>query len=128
AWRRQSQAEIRLNYLGQTDQPFQESSLFALAQEPDGPGRSLRGSRSHLLDINGIVAGGRLRLDWTYSEAIHRRATIENLAQSFMEALRSLITHCQSPAAGGYTPSDFQKAKATQKDLDQLLAQINRGS
>ena len=128
SWQHQSQAEIMFNYLGQTDQLFQESSLFALAQEPDGPGRSLRGSRSHLLDINGIVAGERLCLNWTYSEAIHQQATIENLAQSFMEALRSLITHCQSAEAGGYTPSDFQKAKATQKDLDQLLAQINRGS
>jgi non-ribosomal peptide synthase protein (TIGR01720 family) len=80
------------------------------------------------MDINGFVLGGQLQLEWTYSEQIHQRSTVEQLAQGFVEALRSLITHCQSPEAGDYTPSDFQKAKVNQKDLDRLFAQINRGS
>jgi len=42
---------------------------------------------------------------WMYSEAVHRRSTIEDLAQRFVEALRSIIG--QSPEAGGFTPSDF---------------------
>jgi non-ribosomal peptide synthase protein (TIGR01720 family) len=90
--------------------------------------RSPRGNRRYLLDINGFVLGGKLQLEWTYSEQIHQRTSIEQLAQGFVEALRSLIAHCQSPEAGGYTPSDFQKAKVNQKDLDRLFAQINRGS
>jgi len=40
---------------------------------------------------------------WMYSEAVHRRSTIEDLAQRFVEALRSIIAHCQSPEAGGFT-------------------------
>ncbi|MBD1806823.1 amino acid adenylation domain-containing protein [Microcoleus sp. FACHB-SPT15] len=95
-------AEIRFNYLGQSDQIFQDSSLFKPAQESSGTGRSLRGNRSYLLDINGIVAEGQLRLDWTYSKAIHRQATIERLAESFIEALRELINCCQSLEAKGY--------------------------
>jgi non-ribosomal peptide synthase protein (TIGR01720 family) len=122
------QAEVRFNYLGQFDQVLPESSLFKLVYPTPGASRSPQGNRRYLLDINGFVLGGQLQLEWTYSEQIHQRSTIERLAQGFVEALRSLITHCQSPEAGGYTPSDFQKAKVNQKDLDRLFAQINRGS
>ena len=122
------QAEVRFNYLGQFDQVLPESSLFKLVYPTPGTSRSLQGNRRYLLDINGFVLGGQLQLEWTYSEHIHQRSTIKQLAQGFVEALRSLIAHCQSPEAGGYTPSDFQKAKVNQKDLDRLFAQINRGS
>lgn len=90
------QAEIRFNYLGQSDQVFHKSSLFAPAPESSGVNRSLQGSRKYLLDINGIIAGGQLRLDWTYSETIHHRSTIESLAKNFVAALRQLIVHCKS--------------------------------
>jgi amino acid adenylation domain-containing protein/non-ribosomal peptide synthase protein (TIGR01720 family) len=122
------QAEVRFNYLGQFDQVLPESSLFKLVNQTTDTSRSPRGNRRYLIDINGFVLGGQLQLEWTYSEQIYQRTTIERLAQGFVEALRSLITHCQSPEAGGYTPSDFQKAKVNQKDLDRLFAQINRGS
>ncbi|HEY9653442.1 MAG TPA: condensation domain-containing protein, partial [Coleofasciculaceae cyanobacterium] len=122
------QAEVRFNYLGQFDQVLLESSLFKLVYPTPGASRSPRGNRRYLIDINGFVLGGQLQLEWTYSKQIHQRSTIERLAQEFVEALRSLITHCQSSEAGGYTPSDFQKAKVNQKDLDRLFAQINRGS
>ncbi|HBB30690.1 MAG TPA: non-ribosomal peptide synthetase [Cyanobacteria bacterium UBA8803] len=120
----ETKAQIRFNYLGQSDQVLSESSLFASAQESSGSGRSLQGSRVYLLDINGIVAGGQLRLDWTYSEAIHCRDTIENLAGRFIEALRSLIAHCQSKEAEGYTPSDFPQMQLSQHELDELLAEL----
>jgi len=35
-----------------------------------------------------------------------------------------LIAHCQSPSAGGYTPSDFSLAKLDQKKLDRILERI----
>ncbi|MGH7998033.1 MAG: amino acid adenylation domain-containing protein [Brasilonema sp.] len=98
-----AKAEIRFNYLGQSDQVFQDSSLFAPAQESIEPARSLQGSRSYLLDVNGIVAEGQLQLNWTYSSAIHRQATIERLAEGFMEALREIIAHCQSLRTAGYS-------------------------
>jgi non-ribosomal peptide synthase protein (TIGR01720 family) len=79
-----------------------------------------------LLEINGSTHRGRLRLDWTYSENLHRRATIERLAQGFVEALRQLIAHCQSPEAGGYTPSDFPLANVSQRQLDGLKAKFSK--
>ncbi len=91
----QPQAEIKFNYLGQFDQMITELSLFGLAQGSNEPSpRSLRGHRSHLLSITGIIAGNQLKLNWIYSKAIHRRVTVESLAQGFVEALRLLIIDC----------------------------------
>ena len=123
-WQQQPQAEVRFNYLGQTDQALQQSSLFAPAQESTEPGRSPQGPRPYLLDVGGIVAGGQLHINWTYSKTIHRQTTIEILAENYIQALRSLITHCQSPDAGGYTPSDFSEANLDQQELDQFLTKI----
>jgi non-ribosomal peptide synthase protein (TIGR01720 family) len=68
---------------------------------------------------------GQLQLNWTYSENVHRRATIEKLAQEFIKALQTLVAHCQSPEAGGYTPSDFPEADLSQVELDDLLAKLS---
>jgi amino acid adenylation domain-containing protein/non-ribosomal peptide synthase protein (TIGR01720 family) len=122
------QAEVIFNYLGQLDQVWSGSSLFLPAKESIGPAHSLKGSRRYLLEVNGFVVRSQFKLLWTYSKNVYKRATVKRLAQDFLQALRSLIAHCQSPEAGGYTPSDFQKARVNQKDLDQLLAQIKRGS
>ncbi|MEO0490436.1 MAG: condensation domain-containing protein, partial [Cyanobacteria bacterium J06659_2] len=123
-WPQHPKAEVRFNYLGQTDQVLQQSPLFGPASESRGPGRSPKGSRSYRLDINAVVVGGQLRVDWSYSAAIHQQTTIERVAERFINALRSLIAHCQSPEAGGYTPSDFSEANLNQQELDQFLAKI----
>lgn len=121
------QPQLKFNYLGQFDQVLPDSS-FQLADQTTGLNRSLQGKRSHLLEIDGMVTGGQLRLNWTYSQNIHHPATIKRLAESFIEALRLLIAHCQSQEAGGYTPSDFPEAELSQTELDKLLAKISQNS
>ena len=113
-------AEVSFNYLGQFDQTLDESSPFEPAPESSGHGHSLRGTRPHLLEINGSVSGGRLQLSWTYSENVHRETTIRGLAEDFIAALRTLIAHCTSDEAGGYTPSDFPLAGLSQQEVDHL--------
>ncbi|MHC4621566.1 MAG: hypothetical protein ACYTEQ_27810, partial [Planctomycetota bacterium] len=54
----------------------------------------------------------------------HRRETIEELAQSYLAALRALIAHCRSPEAGGYTPSDFADVDLSQEKLDSVLDEL----
>jgi amino acid adenylation domain-containing protein/non-ribosomal peptide synthase protein (TIGR01720 family) len=115
------QAEVSFNYFGQFDPTFSESSLFSWTPESSGLDCSPHGSRSHLLEVNGFIHRGQLELIWTYSENLHRQDTIEGLAQSFIEALRSLIAHCQLPEAGCYTPSDFPLAKLDRPQLDLFL-------
>jgi amino acid adenylation domain-containing protein/non-ribosomal peptide synthase protein (TIGR01720 family) len=118
-------AEITFNYFGQLDHFLSESSPFKPAQESLGQVFNLKGKRSHLLEVNAGVTEGRLCVRWVYSHNIHQRATIERLADSFTQSLRSLIAHCKSPEAGGYTPSDFTAARLSQRDLDKLLSRLS---
>lgn len=114
-------AEVVFNYLGQFDQTLSESSLLKLSQEPIGPQSSLENNRSYLLSFNSFVVGGQLQLNCTYSQAVHCQTTIEALAEGFVEGLRSLIDLCQSPDAGGFTPSDFPLVQLSQDELDKAL-------
>jgi non-ribosomal peptide synthase protein (TIGR01720 family) len=122
--RRLPQAEVSFNYLGQLDQVLSPDSMFQIAKESRGPERSRLGNRHHLLEVDAFVSGGQLKLYWTYSSSLHQRATIESLAQGFLTALRALIAHCQSPEAGGYTPSDFPLTQMSQDALDTTFTSI----
>ncbi|MCL5958373.1 MAG: amino acid adenylation domain-containing protein, partial [Chloroflexi bacterium] len=86
--------EVSINYLGQFDQPGDESLLFLVAGESAGPEQSPRATRDSLIDIVGIVASGGLDLLWTYSTARHRHSTIERLAGDYIAELRRLIDSC----------------------------------
>ncbi len=118
-------AEITFNYLGQFDQTLPQTAIFTPAQESPGSTSSPRGQRRYLLEVVGLVVGGQFRLNWTYSEALHRHATIALLAENFIAALRELINHCRSPEVGGYTPSDFPTVELSQTKLEKLLAEID---
>jgi non-ribosomal peptide synthase protein (TIGR01720 family) len=85
---------------------------------------SSRNLRSHLIDIKAYINDGQLHVEWIYSEAIHERKRIKDLADEFMSALRTLIAHCLSDDAGGFTPSDFPDAELSQEDLDDLMAEL----
>jgi non-ribosomal peptide synthase protein (TIGR01720 family) len=87
-----------------------------------------RNLRKYLLEFNAFTEGGELKLIITYSQEFHRQSEVEELARHYMKNLRALIAHCESPDAGGYTPSDFAKARVNQKDLDKLLSKIARSS
>ncbi|MCP4663055.1 MAG: amino acid adenylation domain-containing protein, partial [bacterium] len=119
-------AEVSFNYLGQLDPVLSHSSLLRPAPESSGPATGSGGLRTHLLEINGGIADSRLRMNWTFSENLHHRSTVEALAASFLETLRGLIRHCLSPEAGAHTPADFPEARLGQKDLDKLFGQIKR--
>ena len=67
------------------------------------------------------MSGGQLHVNWMYSRHRHRQEIIAMLAHDYLEALRLLITHCQSPQAGGYTPSDFPLARLSQEQLDEVV-------
>src|SRR5581483_3085972 len=116
------QPQVAFNYAGRVGSALTPEGLFAPAAESAGVLHSLKGRRPHVLEINGGILDGQLYVQWSYSETLHRHATIEKLAQGYLEALQELIEHCQSPQAGGFTPSDFPQARLSQSALDALLA------
>jgi non-ribosomal peptide synthase protein (TIGR01720 family) len=112
--------------MGQVDRAFAASAVWRRARESNGPNQSHRGGRSYVLEVTGWVADGRLQLQWVYSRNLHHPLTVERLAGWYGEALRALIAHCQSPAAGGYTPSDFPLARLDRQELDELVARFSQ--
>lgn len=113
---------VSFNYLGQFDHVLPGEGPFALAQEATGPDRSPRGIRPHPWEIIAHVRDGQLHVEWRFSSNLHRRETIERLANEFLAALRRLVDHCLSPDAGGATPADFPLAGIDQCDMDRLAA------
>ncbi|HEY6802663.1 MAG TPA: amino acid adenylation domain-containing protein [Pyrinomonadaceae bacterium] len=85
------QPEVSFNYLGQLDQVLNDSALFAAAHGSSGRTRDGSASRSQLLEINSFVIEGQLKSAWVYSTAVHKEETIASLAQSFVDALRTII-------------------------------------
>ena len=135
------QAEVRFNYLGQRDTFLASSNMFAPwsavpwhhfgqsgakashsreALETGGEAQSPKGERGYLLNVISSVTNGQLRFDWTYSENIHARKTIESLADTCLAALRALLSDTKTV----YAPSDFPKAKISQSDLNTILAKL----
>ena len=111
------------NYLGQFDQILAGSTLFRFAEESTGPWHSPKQRRRQILETNCVVRNGQLELWWTYNQTLHPAKDISELAAEFMTALKELIAHCQSPLAGGRTPSDFPLARLEQPALDDLFKQ-----
>ncbi|OON72930.1 non-ribosomal peptide synthetase [Streptomyces tsukubensis] len=74
--------------------------------------------RPHLLDVVGVVEGGRLAFTWFYSGNVHEDDTVERLADEVVRALGEIVDHCVAPDAGGRTPFDFPLAALTQAEVD----------
>jgi non-ribosomal peptide synthase protein (TIGR01720 family) len=90
------QAQVSFNYLGQFDQVLSQDSFFTPASESSGQAQSSLGTRSHLLEINGMVIGGRLRMQWSYHPGIHHHETVQRLSTRFLDVLRQFITLSRS--------------------------------
>jgi amino acid adenylation domain-containing protein/non-ribosomal peptide synthase protein (TIGR01720 family) len=121
------EAEISFNDLGRVDQALPEDEgpgPFRWAREPGGPPRSPRARRRYAIDVSTRVVGGRLHVWVSYSDRRYERATMEALAGGLLRALRAVVAHCASPEARGHTPSDFQDAALSQRDLDWLVGMV----
>ena len=111
--------QISFNYHGQWTETG-DGGLYG-AWHPAGGRDAAPGSRrTCLIDVTGMVTGGRLELGWTYAGERYDEPTIQRLAEEVLEALREIIVHCGQPDAGGCTPSDFPLAGLDQAAVDRL--------
>jgi len=118
-------AQLLFNYLGQFDRPWRSPWLSA-APESAGPLRSPGNHRPYLIEVSGAVHEGRLLMEWSYSEHLHRRETVEALGQNFLSFLRALITRSEQPEVSSVSPADFSAARISQEDFSKLFARISR--
>jgi len=115
--------ELSFNYLGRFDRGLGDADLFELTGEPTGATRARGEARPHALEIDALVADGRLHARFTYGRERHRRETVEALAGHFRDALAELVVYCRTDS--GFTPSDFPLAGLAPRQLDGLARQLD---
>ncbi len=103
-------AQVVFNYLGQFDHLFSPDGLFELAEEDHGAAHDPRGIRPYALEINALVYQGSLRIDFVYSEQLHKAETIENIAQVMQTAVDNLTA---TLAAGDFSLAGLSAAELT---------------
>ncbi|WP_257450671.1 non-ribosomal peptide synthase/polyketide synthase, partial [Archangium lipolyticum] len=119
--RTRPQAPVVFNYLGQFDATAPADSAFAPSSESSGPASDARNPRPHQLEVEGMVLGGRLELQWIYSDNLHERSTVETLARRHLEALRTLIAARHAPESSRPIAADFPLARLDDSALERLL-------
>lgn len=116
--------QVLFNYLGKVTSDS-GGRVFQRRAGADASARSSLNPRSHLIEINARIEADQLQTDWIYCETIHRRGTMETVANGFLEALSELVSHCLSPGAGALTASDFPDADLEADELNELIDRLD---
>ncbi|MES2733434.1 MAG: non-ribosomal peptide synthase/polyketide synthase [Bacteroidota bacterium] len=101
--------EITFNYLGQFDTVGRSGTWFSPAGEDVGANVGEEFVQNRKFAVNSYVSGGELLLEWNYSSRHYEAATIQALADSYVQVLESLIAHAveQAQEQPVFTPSDY---------------------
>ncbi|UPZ26788.1 non-ribosomal peptide synthase/polyketide synthase [Streptomyces sp. LRE541] len=115
------EAQVSFNYLGRFGLPDTTGGLY------EGPFRTLEldadpaALRPHPLEVVGRLDGDALEFTWFYSDALHARTTVAELAAHFADALAGIARHAGRPGSAGRTPSDFPLARLDQTAVDRIV-------
>ena len=92
---------IGFNYLGRFEERLSEG-YFAFAPEDSGNGigTSVSSGPRHVLDLNGLIAGGRLKLEWSFASNVLDASAIERLIDAFDAHVRTLARPAGPLAVG----------------------------
>lgn len=112
--------QVCFNYLGQLDQAVDDFSLFTPLLDDRGSMLDLKNHRCYLLEINAYIVRKQLHVEWNYSLNFHLPETINRLAESLSNKIKSFLLSKTS----NLKAVDFSHAQIDEKDLLTLLAQI----
>ncbi|MGN4561912.1 amino acid adenylation domain-containing protein [Bacillus cereus group sp. MYBK5-2] len=112
--------EISFNYLGQFDQDLDNTTMQP-SPYSSGKTENEHHARLYVLDINGMVSGGRLALEIEYSGKQYNKETIEQLAKYLQVSLKEVIEHCVRKERTEITPSDITFKGMTIEELDRVV-------
>ncbi|WP_369392747.1 amino acid adenylation domain-containing protein [Streptomyces sp. CG1] len=124
---RQHTPQVGFNYLGRFE------ALTGLEGEDwkplSGIGLMAGGhgdmAAAHAIEVDAVTedtaSGPKLIARWSWLEALFSEGEVRDLAERWLEVLRSLVSHAQHPDAGGYTPSDLSLVALSQDEIDGLV-------
>jgi non-ribosomal peptide synthase protein (TIGR01720 family) len=116
--------EISFNYLGQFGAKDPTATIRG-AKESCGQMRHPSDQRFHLIEVDGVVTDDCLVFDWVYARHCFAHATIERLAQRFLQEARGIIGASRTSGGAGLTASDFPDAELSDGDIERLIAKLS---
>jgi non-ribosomal peptide synthase protein (TIGR01720 family) len=116
--------EISFNYLGQFGAKDPTATIRG-AKESCGQMRHPSDQRFHLIEVDGVVTDDCLVFDWVYARHCFAHATIERLAQRFLQEARGIIVASRTSGGAGLTASDFPDAELSDGDIERLIAKLS---
>jgi non-ribosomal peptide synthase protein (TIGR01720 family) len=92
--------QVNFNYLGQFDQSTpaaSEDSLLPVFPAPESRGveQNPENEREAQLFVVASVTGGEMNIYWSYSACLHKPETIQFLANTYIEEIRTLLKICK---------------------------------
>jgi amino acid adenylation domain-containing protein/non-ribosomal peptide synthase protein (TIGR01720 family) len=117
--------EVIFNYLGQMDETLPGDAWLGLAPESAGETQDGRQKRGYVFEVSASLSGGRLRIGWRYGRELHRQATVQRLADAFMENLRDMAALC-SPDEKQSNQAQFPMARLKVAQLRSILEKIGQ--
>ncbi|MFZ1006516.1 MAG: condensation domain-containing protein, partial [Candidatus Sulfotelmatobacter sp.] len=114
------QAQIKFSYLGNLDQQSRTNDAIKPLTVPVAHSRDPRTGRSYFFEVSTFIRDGKLEMNWIYSNALHKSATANKLADEFIESVRELIALSTSTETERFSPSDFPLAGLDEKGLLEL--------
>ena len=115
--------EVSFNYLGRYVEAG-DTTGFTMTGDPTGASVGPANRRAHVIDVEAQIQDGRLLVTWTYSQALHDRASIERLARLFDEALRAFVEEASAEGRTAPTPADFPLADLDARSLDAIVSRL----
>lgn len=113
-------APVCFNYLGQLDTYSTSQPLFYMKQLNSGLPRDPESVRSHIIQIDCAVIGGKMQINFTYSSNLHLEESIASLSRQYKSFLVQAASQAQKHASESFVPSDFPLARLNPLQLDTL--------
>jgi amino acid adenylation domain-containing protein/non-ribosomal peptide synthase protein (TIGR01720 family) len=117
-------APVLFNYHGQVEAGVTGAGFITRIDEAPGGSRDLDMVRPHAFEITAAIGRDGLVVSWTWGRRRHRAESIAGLVVRLGRTLDALIAHCVAPGAGRATASDFPEAGLTQRELEDLEADL----
>lgn len=106
-------SEVSFNYLGHIHTAKTTDALFTLLSASVEPLRHSKAKRAYLLDIEGGIFNGELKLNWMYSRNVHFESTIRNLMNECKHVLKECMEMGTNLTRYKYVPKDFPEESLT---------------
>jgi amino acid adenylation domain-containing protein/non-ribosomal peptide synthase protein (TIGR01720 family) len=115
--------ELSFNYLGDFGSGVKAEGgqqLFAFSGDYHGQVNAPQMPRSSLLEVNGMIVGGKISMSVTYSHRQFKAETIEKLLLAYQQQLLALIHKLAAEETTTKTPVDFTYKGLSMEELEKL--------